>query len=692
MRAGIGTLLRLILCAVILTLALAPALAEGAAGSADGSEMSYAESLESYPSVFLDFYESKLLPSDSGAGDDTAQLDEGVPPLRMPVTAPGSPDPPTVNGLFYGDGDYTRYSFLSPSVPANAYIYNYIDIDAGVFYVAVVVNATYNDNVFGDTGNATDKLYLQSAGWKGGGNQHDAKALIQSDHLEMILTCCGQTWNWSQDYADCYFPDTSNCKNTPFNSYWTSDENGTDGWGTPPPGYASNSSFQWTMKHTLWDYTLGGTRVGNDDWKSVDTGVIGNITDEEGWNTDWFNDEYQWPWLMVYEWSMNLSACCGPITLWPVTSHNSPPKSADMDEPFPQITLADWGDAPDSYSTLNASNGAYHYILIGGPYLGAGVDAEADGQPSVGADGDDNDGNDDEDGVVFLTSLVPGFNASVQVTGTAGSLLDAWIDLDGSGNWTAGEQIATSFNLTGGADVITFLIPESAPLGTTYLRFRVSTAGGLSPTGLADDGEVEDYRNEFNFNPAIDIQKTVYLGHDACASCPGVDFVRGINGTIVTYCFNVTNTGDTYLGNITIDDGDLGIDEGDMTLISADSDPLAPGDSINYCYHGVIRGDLLNTANTSGNPTRSDSSDIPGLDNPTDEDDAEVAAARPAPEGVNLIGKIATLIDGLLSHYSYSEGNTTPKGEETAGAIATILHLGAAFVAQLLVVFTNLTD
>ena len=34
--------------------------------------------------------------------------------------------------------------------------------------------------------------------------------------------------------------------------------------------------------------------------------------------------------------------------------------------------------------------------------------------------------------------------------------------------------------------------PAGAAIGTTYARFRVDSGGGLSPTGLAADGEVED--------------------------------------------------------------------------------------------------------------------------------------------------------------------------------------------------------
>ncbi|MCU0611672.1 MAG: hypothetical protein MUE60_07795, partial [Candidatus Eisenbacteria bacterium] len=58
----------------------------------------------------------------------------------------------------------------------------------------------------------------------------------------------------------------------------------------------------------------------------------------------------------------------------------------------------DLGDAPDpSYPTLLASDGARH-ITGSAVYLGAGVDAELDGQPNAGATGDDLAG-DDEDGV-----------------------------------------------------------------------------------------------------------------------------------------------------------------------------------------------------------------------------------------------------------------------------------------------------
>ncbi len=57
----------------------------------------------------------------------------------------------------------------------------------------------------------------------------------------------------------------------------------------------------------------------------------------------------------------------------------------------------DFGDAPDpTYPTLAASNGAHH-PFDAELYLGASVDGETDGQPTINADGDDLDGTDDED-------------------------------------------------------------------------------------------------------------------------------------------------------------------------------------------------------------------------------------------------------------------------------------------------------
>ncbi len=156
--------------------------------------------------------------------------------------------------------------------------------------------------------------------------------------------------------------------------------------------------------------------------------------------------------------------------------------------------LADWGDAPDpTYPTLAASNGANH-TLGGALMLGATADGEPDGQPNQTATGDDNDGNNDDDGVVFQTPLVLGKTTLMTVTVTAGCAISAWIDFNGDGDWLdAMEALYSGIPLSAGANVVPLGVPASAVPGSTFIRFRVTTSGALPFTGNAPDGEVEDY-------------------------------------------------------------------------------------------------------------------------------------------------------------------------------------------------------
>jgi uncharacterized repeat protein (TIGR01451 family) len=152
-----------------------------------------------------------------------------------------------------------------------------------------------------------------------------------------------------------------------------------------------------------------------------------------------------------------------------------------------------------------------------------------------------------------------------------------------------------------------------------------------APIPNVDPPTDEDTAEVDEIAPAIEIQKTVYAGHDAGASCPGDEVVTAIQGTEITYCFTVTNTGDTYLDDVTIDDLDLGIDQSDMTLIGG-SLPLGPNQSISYYYETAVNGDLTNTASASAQPVDEQGAPIPGVDSPIDEDTAEVDEITPAIE------------------------------------------------------------
>jgi len=164
----------------------------------------------------------------------------------------------------------------------------------------------------------------------------------------------------------------------------------------------------------------------------------------------------------------------------------------------------DYGDAAATgYPVLAVSNGAWHAI-VPGSYLGSGIDGEPDGQPDDEALGDDSDlgaGNpepnfDDDDGVQFEGRIVAGRTAAASVVaGPNGGKLDAWIDFGADGSWDDPEdQVLSGHGLSGGTNDVSIPIVARVEPGVTYARFRLSSGGGLGPSGPAADGEVEDYR------------------------------------------------------------------------------------------------------------------------------------------------------------------------------------------------------
>ncbi len=189
--------------------------------------------------------------------------------------------------------------------------------------------------------------------------------------------------------------------------------------------------------------------------------------------------------------------------LTPGGSHVVYVADQDRDEQFELFSVRldgsgpryDFGDAPDSFQTMLATNGARH--LLTGPTLGAFRDAESAGQPSAAALADDKRQLDDDDGVTWSDLSIGQQRVEIIVdvrNVDDDARLDAWIDFDQDGHWSSAEQIAQSLAMTNGQNTITFDVPSSSREGSTYARFRLSTTGGLTPAGPADDGEVEDYR------------------------------------------------------------------------------------------------------------------------------------------------------------------------------------------------------
>jgi len=159
----------------------------------------------------------------------------------------------------------------------------------------------------------------------------------------------------------------------------------------------------------------------------------------------------------------------------------------------------DWGDAPDSYGTLAASSGPRHLMYTGDPIIGALRDAEANGQPSESATGDDLNNTADEDGLsIPLGSNWSDGQGEMSVTITNGpACLNAWVDFNNNANTVdsdgdfndAGEHVLVNYNAANGVNNTTFPLPiDAANDAVLYMRFRVTPMG----TGACLNAETPD--------------------------------------------------------------------------------------------------------------------------------------------------------------------------------------------------------
>jgi hypothetical protein len=350
----------------------------------------------------------------------------------------------------------------------------------------------------------------------------------------------------------------------------------------------------------------------------------------------------------------------------------------------------DWGDGPDSLPTVSFYNGARHNTILGFQ-LGAAIDGDPDGQgtggsPSNLANGDDTDADgDDEDGVTLPGVFVRGTTASITVNASQAGKLDAFMDFDWNRQLNnAGEKIFNNVSLVAGDNVLTFNVPAGAVVGSSFLRFRFSSAGGLSSAGVAADGEVEDYRtqivnNQFSIdNPSV---------------------AEGIAGT-VDLVYTVTRTSNNTASSV-----DYAITGGTATS-GGDYVPLAAG-TVNFTAGGALTQTLTVTVNgdfvvedhetviiTLSNPVNGGIGANPGTGTITNDDNTtitftggglasestlnrtvQLSLSAPVQGGFTIA---YTTVDGtaLVSDSDYNGANSTLNFAGTVPDFKTITILG----------------
>jgi hypothetical protein len=193
------------------------------------------------------------------------------------------------------------------------------------------------------------------------------------------------------------------------------------------------------------------------------------------------------------------------------------------------------------------------------------------------------------------------------VTNTGNSSLDSVIISDetlsfsdnSTGKLAPGESVTVAFATTIDGDLTNKVVVTAKPIPEDGSAIPVVDT--VSDTGSSTVSEIPEIMMDTkpsDHQPSVQIKNTVYLGDDLGAACGrfDVEMVQNKQGTPVIYCFNVTNTGNTYLKGITIKDDELG------GFFDNSIGSLAPGASQLVTVQSKIDGSLINKALVTATP------------------------------------------------------------------------------------------
>jgi uncharacterized repeat protein (TIGR01451 family) len=212
----------------------------------------------------------------------------------------------------------------------------------------------------------------------------------------------------------------------------------------------------------------------------------------------------------------------------------------------------------------------------------------------------------DADVSYVTNSMMYSVPASGEVVAVSDSPSGTKFPLDGDG-------ISSKFKFArrGGTHEISFLVVINDD--NSVDKKRIINTGAVSFAGVNVPFKLE---TPLEFSAKIEIEKTVYLGHNGRASCNGKEEVTGVMEDEVTYCFEVTNNGKTVLDNVQVADATLSF----QTIIGM----LVPGESQTVFMETWLDGNVSSFAEAKGLPVFTNGEVIPGLDEVTDIDPAGV--------------------------------------------------------------------
>jgi uncharacterized repeat protein (TIGR01451 family) len=132
-----------------------------------------------------------------------------------------------------------------------------------------------------------------------------------------------------------------------------------------------------------------------------------------------------------------------------------------------------------------------------------------------------------------------------------------------------GDDVLANVNVTDGANnLITTLSDLNPGESTIFASTPVLVNGDQTVPATANATDIYGYPTSDSDTALVHalyaklaIQKTVSLD----GNCPGVELVTVLPGTAATYCYLVTNTGDTAVVNINVDDNGFTVPVGNLT-------------------------------------------------------------------------------------------------------------------------------
>ncbi|MBL8775984.1 MAG: IgGFc-binding protein [Acidimicrobiales bacterium] len=226
-----------------------------------------------------------------------------------------------------------------------------------------------------------------------------------------------------------------------------------------------------------------------------------------------------------------------------------------------------------------------------------------------------------------------------------------------------GDSVGLSYEATVGGDVV----------NTVYV-----TAPALSPTGPplpVAEAEASDSAVVDEVAPDLWLTTEVYAGHDGGATCGvGGPSLTTVVDAPVTWCFHVTNAGDTRLADVTLDDPALGVTEADLVALSGSLDGLDPGETTTLYLESRVTGAVVSSTTARAVPADPVGEPLPGLD-PVE---AQASAS------VSVVGPALTLLTEALDPFTGSnlDADDVVGSPGTNDGVPVVLAVGATTTAR----------